>query len=187
MTAQVPERVRFEGVEYQLTAVECNWPFSPGDHGFEPEMIHTACYRGFICLYAVDSEDKLVLDELHINQLDRPGEWLGVEPEEDGKEGCLVYRGVDYPIEYSGGIIISTDFIDSLYIHMGYQSPYAFETVKELIFQEGELQEAEDHSEFMAEIREAMKRGEIEEGSRGEIVSFVNRSFSLSYEDKWFI
>lgn len=182
MTAQIPEKIRYLDTDYEIAAIENKWPFNPADYGFEPVMMHTACYRGFHSLYLIE-EDRLVLHRLTINLETEAQKWQGVEPEE---EGFVVYKDVGLPITYTGGVIIGDGMLREFYDHMGYQYPYCYEEVKELRLEEGELLEVIDHSEKMEEIRKEVRK-KSSQGYKGkELLQYIDDAFALSYEKKWF-
>ena len=188
MTAQVPDKIELDGTLFELVAIQNPWPFDPKAEGFTPVMPHTACWRGFVCSYAVKN-DELRLERLRIGLAGDPPEWRGVKPQKG--EFWKIDRMWDYvvslPIAYSGGVIAAAGFIREFYVHMGFQGPHAFKRVKELIFDSGKLIESVDHSQKMAETRErieAMGKNPNPRSSE-EIRQFVESAFSLSYDDKW--
>lgn len=66
----------------------------------------------------------------------------GVKPFEidDWKEhiyavaGNLAYENINLPIPYTGAFLIGDNFIDKLYVHMGFQAPFTYEYLEEFIF-----------------------------------------------------
>lgn len=67
---------------------------------------------------------------------------------------------------------------------MGFQQPYSYKTVYELIFEEGKLINKIDCGEHMKKIREKIKNGKknIDENN---ISKFISDSFTLDYKVKW--
>lgn len=59
MTAQITDTVKYRGPECEILAVENEFPFDLREHGFNPAMMHTACYRGYFCLYVVQGRKAL--------------------------------------------------------------------------------------------------------------------------------
>ncbi len=96
------------------------------------------------------------------------------------------YSGLNYHLEYDGGLLLADGFIDDLYVHMGFHPAWKYETVIELIFANGVLQHEFDRSKRMAEVRQKIldSRGE-NTASRmptdEEIHDFVERSFHRTY------
>lgn len=194
MTGQIADAFHRDGERYAIAAIEKDWPFSPEAEGFRPVSTSSACWRGFHADYGLQST-QLVLLTLHVG-LGRvpPPEWRGVAAirgEWWKYDRTWEYANVRLPIAYSGRIVIARDFIREFYLHMGFQRPYAYQEVKELIFDDGSLLEERDHSAEMARIRERI-RAAVADGARGAssplgVHEFVRSSFSMAYADKWFI
>ena len=98
-------------------------------------MASTACWRGDQAVFAV-VRSHLVLDTLHVHLL-RPGEGKqrhqrevgpvinGAAPSPPMKEFDFFnnhYQGLNYHLEYSGGLLLADGFIKSLYVHRGFHS-----------------------------------------------------------------
>lgn len=163
MTAQIPDTVVFRGKAHALVGMkEKGRLFMPGNYGIAPRMIHTACWRGYIAQYKC-ANDTLLLDTLEINVEGESPAINGVLPEPKNKvvvEGWHVekYTGLNLAMPYTGTLIIATDFIRNLYVHMGIQAAWKYETVWELSFEDGQLTAAVDASEKWAAVREEEKR-----------------------------
>lgn len=69
MTGQIHDKVLFEGTEYDLVGQDGEGLFEPSAFGMFPQMIHTACWRGYYCAYAVERFD-LLLTHLTIRTRD---------------------------------------------------------------------------------------------------------------------
>ncbi|HAX98084.1 MAG TPA: hypothetical protein DCY12_04150 [Candidatus Atribacteria bacterium] len=65
MTAQIPDEFIFKGKKYELVGIKGDDLFSPETVGMEPEMMHTASYRGFYAKYRL-TQEALYLSELTI-------------------------------------------------------------------------------------------------------------------------
>jgi hypothetical protein len=65
------------------------------------------------------------------------------------------YEGLDYPLDYTGSLLIADGFIQALYVHGGFHPAWKFERVLELVFDAGRFVEVVDRSERMAEVRRA--------------------------------
>ena len=103
--------------------------------------------------------------------------------------GQRVYKKVQLPIPYTGKILAGKEFLWDYYIHMGFQRPYAFKTLKEYVFENGILQEETDHSNSAEEIRKTinLKKYGFEREDKS-IPQFVHDSFSLDYKTKaWWL
>lgn len=189
MTAQVADSLLFAGREYSIVAVENDWIFNPREQGFQPVAPHTACWRGFHCHYSVIAGE-LVLDSLSISVGDAtPPTWRAIEPTTDDSDDdrMWLYRDVSLPVLYSGGVVVGRNFLEAFYVHMGFQPPYAYEDVKELMFSGGRLVEQVDRSSPMAEIRDtivaastlALPRARLSQ----QIERLITGAFSTSYLD----
>lgn len=159
MTAQVADSLFLAGQDYSIVAVENDWLFNPEEHGFTPVAPHTACWRGFYCHYSVIAGE-LVLDSLSIGVGDGvpPPTWRAIEPIPDGSDDDRMwrYRDVSLNVPYSGGVVVGREFLEAFYVHRGFQPPYAYEDVQELIFARGHLVEQMDRSSRMAEVRDTI-------------------------------
>ncbi len=77
--------------------------------------------------------------------------------------------------------IPALDFIDSMYVHMGFQSPLSFEIVFELEFRQGELIYTLDLSNKMKTFREQnISDGKLEPSY--DFQAWIARTFSLDYD-----
>ena len=65
---------------------------------------------------------------------------------------------LNLPIEFTGELLVADKFIHELYVHMGFQSAWKFETVHELVISHGTLLDTKDISRQMAQVREQMTR-----------------------------
>lgn len=61
-------------------------------------------------------------------------------------------------MDFTGGILVADGFIHNLYVHMGFQPAWKYETVFELTFSQGTLLDTTDVSRQMAGLRDAMTR-----------------------------
>ncbi len=96
---------------------------------------HTACYRGFYATYEL-TEEGLYLRELTLSE--KNGDYLPLEGIEPAKEDYqATYYGLSVVVPFTGKIRLAKDFIEELYIHMGYQKPTAFKTVLDLTLKDG--------------------------------------------------
>lgn len=216
MTAQITDHVIYQNTPYQLIGVKGSWLPNPGDYGLTPTMISTACYRGYYCDYTV-RESRLLLTHLVIRVLeDDPPPIEGVAPiigvrrklgdkefppppmrgmyESFATDGHYInYDGAIYAdlkvkTHFTGGLLIAGDFINSMYVHMGFQKPTSFKTVLELVFEDGELTSARDHSETMAERRAEMLKPhprigfDDEQKQQNHLKDWIEWTFSLDYD-----
>lgn len=192
MTAQISDSLIIDDDEYSIAAIENEWPFDPTGLGFNPVPPHTACWRGYYSKYVLIN-DKLNLESLNVCFGDaEPIKWAEVDPRQ-GKnfkyDKMWEYRPMGYLIFYSGGLIITRDFIQEFYEHMGFHRPHCYRIVKELIFNNGNLEKETDHSEKMKRIRDSLRFAKDKQKrkapSNEEVERYVRGAFSLSYEKKW--
>jgi hypothetical protein len=196
MTAQINDTFRYRKHEYAVAGISEGELFEPSLLDLKPAGTCTACWRGYQAAFAL-SGSRLVLDALHVNLLspeqgyerDEGPTINGVKP--DGRRGehdwfNNHYEGLDYHLEYTGGLLLADGFIEKLYVHMGFHPAWKYEKVFELIFETGILKQEFDRSEQMAEIRQRFleQRAEIDSDrmpTENEIAQFVERAFDRSY------
>jgi len=141
MTAQIHDRLAYLGQDYELLTVSGGGLADPLSHGLQPSMLHTACWRGYFCLYTIIAS-RLVWSELTVrSQEGAYPEIAGVRPSVD-PAGVAVYRGLDIPLRFSGRILAGKDFLPERYVHMGFQAPSAYASLLELAFTDGRLTSA---------------------------------------------
>ena len=156
MTAQISDTFLFRGDEYSLIGMNGGDLTSPEQFGMEPEMIHTACYRGFYSTYEL-MEDALYLRELTLRE--KSGNYRQIQGIEPTKEDYqATYHGLNVVVPFTGKIRLAKDFIEELYIHMGYRKPTAFETVLDITLEDGRVVEIKDRSQEMEQKRGAFKK-----------------------------
>jgi len=196
MTAQIDDMFRYNGADFSVTGISRGELFDPSLLGLNPVGTCTACWRGYQAIFAV-SQSHLILDTLQVNLL-ADGEGYkrqdsplinGVTP--TGPRGEYDwfnnnYIGLNYHLEYTGGLLLAEGFIDYLYVHMGFHPAWKYTTVIELIFANGILQEEFDRSERMAEIRQKIieSHGETSDPhmrTQDEIRDFIERAFDRTY------
>lgn len=155
MTAQISDTFIYKGEQYSLIGMEGGELISPRHFGMRPEMLHTACYRGFYATYEL-TETGLYLRELTLREKD--GNYLpinGVLPEKEDQQAS--YYNLNTIVPFTGRIRLSKDFIQELYIHMGYQKPTAFRTVYDITLDNGRVFELKDRSRDMERKRGLLK------------------------------
>ena len=191
-TGQIPDVVHYDKKTFSLIGLVGTLP-EPSNFGIEPAGTSTANWRGYYSEYSIIG-DQLVLTQLTVNSKSEEYPTInGVEAdleigkecyEHEGEERCFsdggVYLDIGLDLSFTGKIRIATDFIDELYVHMGFQKPSAFETVIDLSFEDGLLVGILDRSEDAAEIR---GRSQKEYYGQGQIPEdAVRKAFSLEME-----
>jgi len=206
MTAQITDRVLYNNHTFYIAGINGEGLFDPADHGITPFPNCTACWRGFDCGYAVDT-DTLRLREVEIalGEADAESVGIGRGPKIFGKDITLFeetligdtregrrgitlhhYRcvGLSELIEFTGGLLVAKDFIRELYVHMGFHPAYKYRHVFELVFESGRLIEATDRSQLMAEFRDMIthhRMGPDPRQSMEEVEKWIEQCFSLDY------
>ena len=192
MTAQAHDSLLLDGTSYDIVAIENPWPFHPSMHGLMPEPFSSSCCRGYTAEYVVHG-DCLVLDVLAISvAVSKPPTFSGIRPRH-GRQSAdhrqWEYRNIGLPVRYSGGLVIGSGFLPKHYVHMGFQSPHCFRTVKEVRFSDGLTRDQQDLSERVEQVRQRLLTPTRFSATLvTEPVDFhesVRKAFSLAYEDKW--
>jgi hypothetical protein len=196
MTAQINDTFHYRECEYAIAGISEGELFDPSVLDLKPTGTCTARWRGYQAVFAL-SNSRLILDALHINLL-KPGKDYereegptinGVKPTGPRREHDWFnnhYAGLQYHLEYTGGLLLADGFIRELYVHMGFHPAWKYEGVVELIFEAGILKREFDRSEQMAEIRQKfLEQVEGNDSDRmptkDEIAQFVERAFDRSY------
>jgi hypothetical protein len=158
VTAQAPDTMLFDDREYSITGVSGDGLFDPAIFVTELYPSNTACWRGYVAHYVV-REGRLILDRLEASLApDATGpEINGVKPSTPTIPFLFlshVYDHLELKMDFSGKLVIGTDFIRELYVHMGWQPSWKYRTVLQLEFKRGELTLAKDLSDAMEKERE---------------------------------
>ena len=184
MTGQIPDNLIYNKSSYSIVGLKGEGLPSPLDFDLKPISPHTANWRGFTMSYRI-SEDRLIVHEMNVTVEDlkeKPPLINGVTPETK-KEGYfhLTYKSLKLKTQFTGKILIAKDFIDSMYVHMGFQSPLSFKTVIELKISDGTLIKVTNFSEIMEDYRNL----NISDGKLGpteNLQEWIARTFSLDYD-----
>jgi hypothetical protein len=131
MTAQVSDFVNYKNEEYSSAGIHGHGLFNPLEYGLQPNpnVCCTACYRGYQCGYSI-TDKELLLSSLKIN-LEQPTKKLfGIQPNTSKSKVGLIfnaaYLDLAHKIPFSGGILIAKDFIEELYVHMGFHPAWKY-------------------------------------------------------------
>lgn len=190
MTAQIPDYYIYKNDEYKIVALSKSMNFNPQNYGIIPEeWISTACYRGYWCTYCIEDKILYLKNLSVICKDDIYPSFRGVHAsklEEVGFSDYYVYKNVNMPMQYTGRIVLGKDFLREYYIHMGYQRAWSYETLLEMVFENGVLLDVIDHSNEMKEIRKKIDGDFLQKLRLGD--RFVEESFSLDLKEKcwWF-
>jgi hypothetical protein len=178
MTAQMPDLFVWRGHEYALVGIDGGPLFDPADHGLEVRMISTACWRGYICRYAVDG-DELVIRGLMVGMDEPPTELFGAARDSGGW-----YQPVRVPVPFTGGLLVGDGFVRELYVHMGFHPAWKYRHVHELLFESGRLTAHHDRSAAMAEIRGSEPQLRPDSHDADETRRWIERTFDRSYGNR---
>ena len=168
MSAQIPETVILDGRPYDLCGAKGESRlFDPRDHGVTPISLTSDCWRGYMSTYLVE-HGMLYLDGIEI----------GLDPRDPtGRDHLLLsevfgdlklngnsspghYEILEYPIAFTGGLLLGREFVNETYVHMGFHPAYGFRHVVELVLNEGQVVTQLNRSREMEEVRKKMARGD---------------------------
>jgi len=182
VTAQINDIFKFNGVEYVVVGIDGPELFDPINEGFTPMSASTACWRGFYLTFNA-TDMYLYLEEMQINQ-DKAKVFNDIKPVKGDSRFSHKYPNLNYKLPFTGKILIAKDFINSMYVHMGFQRPMAYKTVIELKIKEGDVLEVLDHSDMFEKRRkeDSMKDAEPQSSGEKDIKDFVEKSFSREYD-----
>ena len=155
--------------------------FDPYELGLHPLPHTTSCWRGYVCEYK-SFQGKFLLDNLQIN-IDPQEETSinGVKPERDRRRlFSHVYASLHLPIPFTGNILAAGEFIQELYVHMGFHPAWKYKKVLELILSDGEVIEIRDISKQMEDVRKEMVKSPLTPGpnaNREQIEKWIESTF----------
>lgn len=155
-TAQIEDTVIFSGEAYSLIGMTGGDLALPAHFGMVPEMIHTACYRGYYATYLLTAEG-LYLTEFTLRA--REGRYFsieGVAPVLDLSKAD--YTGLKIRYDFDGKLTIGKDTIRDFHVHMGFQRGIAYKTVLEITLEKGRIVKTEDKSKEFENERTQWKR-----------------------------
>ena len=179
MTGQVPDIVIYDRNSFALLGVDGKNLFTPSDVGIKrTPLVNTACSRGYMRFFRIEGKE-LFLDKISLNT-DKIVKINGVQSN-NLEEGMKVrfYNNLNFKMNYSGRLLLAKDFLDEFYIHMGFQKPYAFQTVLEVSFENGNIIRIVDLSDEMKKIR---KMESIEQHLLPEDIWFwVKEKIKMAY------
>jgi hypothetical protein len=191
MTAQFNDMFKYRDKEFAVAGISTGEPFKPADFGLYPIQASTACWRGYVAVYAI-SDSHLVLDGLSVNLRETHAPTINgimaAESPDHFKLFSHVYNDLKYRIYYTGSLMLGDEFIRELYVHMGFHPAWKYKTVFELTFENGRLTGEFDRSEQVAQKRHELLMESTREDkpdkmpTSKEINDFVERSFDRSYK-----
>lgn len=197
VTAQINDNFEYHGFEYSIIGISNGEIFDIALFGFQPTPVCSGCWRGYVAKYAIEN-CALILNNLSVTILADNEQRIigpdinGVTPTGPNAEFDFLnnhYRGLNYKLDYSGELILGSEFIPELYDHMGFQQPWKYKSVVELSFENGLLISEVDVSVKIAKERtKIIKSGgyPICPTTGDEIKAWVEDAFDRSYGDEIF-
>jgi hypothetical protein len=180
VTAQIPDTVTFNGQRFAVAAVEGIGLFDPARVGIHPEVLSTACWRGFICDYEV-VDAMLVLRHLEVGIGDDPPEIRSVSPSRT-ELGAWQYDGLNLTLDFTGRVLIGNgDPSDRPYLHMGFLPAWFFAEVWDLTFDAGRLVGALDRSADVSKVRARLGPAGARPRAGQPTSEWIDETFSLAY------
>jgi hypothetical protein len=182
LTAQINDVFKFNGVEYVVVGIDGPELFDPVKEGFKPKTASTACWRGFYLTFEA-TDMYLYLNEMSIRQ-DEAKIFKGKKPTKGDLFFTHKYENLKYKLPFTGRIIIAKDFIDSMYVHMGFQRALAYKTVIELVIKEGDILEVKDHSDMYEQRRnkDPNEGAEPKSPADEDISGWISDTFSRKFD-----
>lgn len=139
MTAQSHDTLSFEAREFEVTGVSNEPLFVPSTYGVLPVTSSTACWRGYMCHYIVDSEG-LALHTLWTNHdSDGMPALMGVTANENNAERHShrfqgQYDDLNLRLDYTGDLLVSEQQVSHEIRLHGFTWPWHFDTTFKLSF-----------------------------------------------------
>lgn len=197
MTAQISDQFIHDGKKFDTAGISDGKNlFKPSGLGLAPIGRSTGCRRGYQAVFSI-SNSQLILDSLHINlfkgwiksqRLEGPpiNSITPLPPNEDAKIDWFNnhYLNLNHRLDYTGGLLIAREFINELYVHIGFHPAWKHRVVFELLFENGLLLSEIDRSSEMAEYRNRIKALESSTKTKWNYKDFLNwieKSFGRKY------
>ncbi|MHA2034891.1 MAG: hypothetical protein ACW98X_00570 [Promethearchaeota archaeon] len=182
MTGQIPDEIMLNDENFSLVGVQGQNLPTPEKFGVAPYSSCTACWRGYVMRYILKN-DQLFLNEMDINA-DDPPKLNGVEPQKGNRLFKYNYQNLNIKTNFTGNLLLAKDFIDSMYIHMGFQRPLAFQTIVEINLKEGNVISVKDLSKKLERLRNEDPYKDAQPNSRShkDTRDWIERAFSLDYD-----
>ncbi len=187
MTGQIADQFSYKEDNYDLIGLKGSNLFNPEEYGVFPIMASTACYRGFVAEYNI-TDKQLILNSLMLrSNEEKLNEINGVAAKKEEKVMMFnfLYEDLNLPIKFTGFILLGKDFINEMYVHMGYQRPIAYKIVIEFQFKEGELVTINDFSEIIEKLRNEDPYKDANPNYDESAKDWIERLFSLDYNLPW--
>jgi len=187
MTEQIPEILILDGRPYDVCGIRGgDRLFDLRDHGITPIALTSECCRGFISTYLV-ADGILYLDEIEV----------GLDPREPtGRDHVLLstllgdsrlngsstpghYENLEYPIAFTGGLLLGHGLIKEPYVCMGFHPAYTYREIVELGLDEGRVVTRVDRSAELDQLRKKIVCGD--RNGAGPLPDWIERGFDFEY------
>lgn len=188
MTAQAPDQFFYKDMKLDLVGMQGEELPVPEDFGIETRSASTACWRGYIMRYKIIG-NHLVIEGFWFNPNSENLPIInGKNPEKVAKEPGIYslgfkyeYKNINYNVPFDGSLWLAKDFIESEYVHMGFQSPTAYKTVIKFDFKDGIVTHVEDKSKEAELSREngTCKESQPKSMNPGDLDEWIMKRFSL--------
>ncbi|MFX1256879.1 MAG: hypothetical protein ACFFAN_03390 [Promethearchaeota archaeon] len=185
MTAQIPDEFIYNGDSFSLVGLKGKGLYTPEDFGIHPTFKTTACYRGYAMRYNFINEE-LILERMRVNTRNPP-KINGIAPQTGEEIGTRLfdycYSNLNLKTEFTGKVLLAKDFIQQMYVHMGFQRPISFKTVIEIEVENGDIKSIRDLSKKMEEYRnrDSSKDAKPSSFALKDVEKWIRKSFSLDY------
>ena len=182
MTGQVADVFRVNGDEYTLVGVDGQGLYTAASFGIATKMASTACWRGYQMFYdCLDGELRLVQMNVNTNNAIPIND---IEPRKGDFMFNSIYENLGLKTKFTGTLLLGKDFIDSMYVHMGFQSAESFQTVVEITVENGDIIKETDLSSIMDARR---KHGNVKPPAPPtmddeNVKAWISKRFSQDYK-----
>ncbi len=187
MTGQIPDKFHYEGDEYDLVGLNGESLYEPMDFGITTKAASTACWRGYMMFYDCRN-GQMILDQMHTRTDDKIVV-NGITPRIADESSTFsffntIYEDLDLKVKFTGSILLATDFISEMYVHMGFQKPESYRKVLEIHLVDGDITEVRDLSDEMESRRKSEHHAPRRPDSLDEsdVQDWIKDRFSLGYE-----
>ena len=194
MTAQTSNQVILNEEKFNLIGFTDEGLIKPQDFGIIPIGISSFCWRGYVTTYKIDSHSNFLLHELCVsvnseNKIEKINDIPFKRSTLKSKRKVFnqIYEELNLPVEYSGYILIGKEFIQELYVHMGFHPAWKFKVVVELEIELGKVITIRDFSEKIMKYRMYLKEKNMnkrheEFETDHEKEEWIERTFDQKYK-----
>ena len=183
----------FNLVDFDFTNKELT---KPQDFGITPKRIASFCWRGYITTYKVDSDSNFILNKLMVyvdtnDEIKLVNNVAPISSKTKSQKRIIprVYEEINLPLNYSGFILLTKDFIEEFYLQIGLHRAWKYKTVYEIEIDKGLVKSIIDLSRKGSEIRDSFQKskGTTKKNNpptEKEISKWLENSFNQKYQKK---